>query len=128
MASSILKYFISMVFIFSTVYTMAFYYFAATGEVMGVPVLDESTPSAFNSTAVADSGIGVLIGLGFIEWMGEFLSWLSPFALVKALMVTLLPPLIYQPINLLFLRPIGWIGAWITTEWVINKIRGSSEE
>jgi len=126
MASSILKYFISMVFIFSTVYTMSFYYFAASGEISGVETVSDTTGtvsvSAINSTSMA-----VLLSLGFIEWLGEFLSWLSPFALIKGMMVTLLPTVIYQPINMLFLRPIGWIGTWITTEWVINKIRGSSE-
>lgn len=126
MASSILKYFISMVFIFSTVYTMSFYYFAASGEISGVETATDTT-GVVSATAINSTGAAALASFGFVEWLGEFLSWLSPFALIKGMMVTLLPTMIYQPINLLFLRPIGWIGTWITTEWVINKIRGSSE-
>jgi len=57
----------------------------------------------------------------------ESLSWFSPFALVKLLFVIIVPAPIYEPLNLLILRPMGWIGTWITTEWIINKIRGGSE-
>lgn len=127
MASSFLKYFTSMVFIFSTVYTMAFYYFAATGDIVGAEVAGETTGMVQTSGMNQTGTVTAFIAAGLIEWLGELLSWLSPFALVKGLMVTILPPLIYQPINMLFLRPIGWIGTWITTEWLVNKIRGSSE-
>lgn len=127
MASSVLKYFISMVFIFSTIYTMAFYYFAASGQIMGIEVAGETTGMVQTSGMNTTGAVAVLSSVGFVEWLGEILSWLSPFALVKVLLVELMPPVLYQPVNMLFLRPIGWIGTWITTEWIINKIRGSSE-
>ena len=126
MASSVLKYFISMVFIFSTIYTMAFYYYDATSAQVGVDVPDGAI-SGFNVTDLKASGFGVLVGNSFIDWFAETLSWMPPFALVKGLLIVLIPEELYDPINMLFLRPIGWIGTWITTEWVINKIRGSSE-
>lgn len=115
-----------MVFMFSTIYTMAFYWFQAEGmdiEVIGLDNLDGSlrkTPEAQESfiTIVVDN---------MLEFLLESLSWFSPFILVKGLLIVLVPAPIYEPLNLLILRPVGWIGSWITTEWVINKIRGGSE-
>lgn len=126
MASSVLKYFISMVFIFSTVYTMAFYFYGAAGGEVGVSI-PTGEIAEFDMDNLKASGFGVLVGNRFIDWFAELLSWMSPFAIVKGLMFAILPDMLYEPINLLFLRPIGWIGTWITTEWIINKIRGSAE-
>jgi len=120
-ASSILKYSTSMVFMFSTIYTLGFYYYAATGDAYTFTGMSDTT-----GTMVSEMPTNILLQY-IIDFLLEILSWASPFAIVKGLLLLIVPTPLYEPINLLLLRPIGWIGTWITTEWVINKIRGSSE-
>lgn len=121
MASSILKYSTSMVFMFSTIYTLGFYYYASTGDAYTFTGMGDTT-----GEMVSEMPTNVLLQY-IIDFLLEILSWASPFAIVKGLLYAMLPTPLYEPLNLLLFRPIGWIGTWITTEWVINKIRGSSE-
>lgn len=126
MGSSILKYAIVTIFMFSTVYTLAFYYNAAEGNSIGVVGLDDLSGGLRETPESGDSFITTVVD-NMLEYVLESLSWFSPFVLVKGLLTVLVPAPIYEPLNLLILRPLGWIGTWITTEWVINKIRGGSE-
>lgn len=126
MASSILKYAITMIFLFSTVYTMAFYWYAAENQTMNVVGLDDLSGGLQKNPDKTQSFISEVID-NMLEYILESLSWFSPFVIVKGLLLVLVPAPIYEPLNLILLRPLGWIGTWITTEWVINKIRGSSE-
>ena len=121
MGSSILKYSTSMVFMFSTIYTLGFYWYAATGDAYTFTGMGETTGSM-----VSEMPANALLQY-IIDFLLEILSWASPFALVKAFLLALIPTPLYEPLNMMLFRPIGWIGTWITTEWVINKIRGSSE-
>lgn len=125
MASSIMKYAVVVVFMFSTIYTMGFYWYAGQSQSIAATGLDELDGGLIaepESTGWLTSAV-----TSAMDYVLEVVSWFSPFAVIKGLLYTITPALIYEPLNLLLLRPLGWLGAWITTEWVINKIRGSSE-
>ena len=151
MASSILKFFIGIVFLFSTIYTCQYYYFQGSNEIENIYTnpLDETDGKQISGAEAPDNvtipvWVHVLwrttgldlsafyaepedIASKVLEPILELISWASPFVLIKGLFFALMPPDLYEPFNLLILRPVGWIGTWITGEWVINKIRGSSE-
>ena len=148
MSSSLLKFFISIVFIFSTIYTLQFYYFEGEDTPeniysIGLEETDGTSRSmgpVNNVTAVDALRYYLSLGMmgekpdlkedildDLIDPILEALSWASPFALLKGLLTFMMPAQLYEPFNLLILRPVGWIGTWISTEWLINKLRGSSE-
>jgi len=93
---------------------------------MTVVGLDDLTGGLIQTPEAQESFITIVVD-NMLDFILESLSWFSPFILVKGLLLALVPAPIYEPLNLLLLRPLGWIGTWITTEWVINKIRGGSE-
>jgi hypothetical protein len=93
---------------------------------MTVVGLDDFTGELVKDPEAGDTFISTVVD-NMLEYILESLSWFSPFILIKGLLHVLVPAPIYEPLNLLLLRPLGWIGTWITTEWVINKIRGGSE-
>lgn len=115
-----------MIFMFSTVYTMAFYWYQAEDTSMTVVGLDELDGELRKTPETQETFISSVID-NMLVYIIDALSWFSPFSIVRVLFVILVPAPIYEPLNLLILRPLGWIGTWITTEWVINKIRGGSE-
>jgi len=108
---------------------MAFYYYQAEDTTFNVVGLTEYEGDLVNKPAKDEQFVIPFIGAidNITDFVLESLSWFSPFALVKALLANIVPMPIYEPLNLLILRPIGWIGTLIMTEWVVNKIRGSSE-
>ena len=126
MSSSISRYAVMMIFMFSTIYTLGFYYYQASGESFTITGLEERTGTLMDEPDKDKSFLSTITE-NIIDYLLESLSWFSPFALVKGLLISIVPVVIYEPINLLLLRPVGWLGTWITTEWVINKIRGGSE-
>ena len=148
MSSSLLKFFISMVFIFSTIYTLQFYYFEGINTPedsyqVGLEETDGTSRSISKvNNVTATEALRYYLSLGMmgekpdlkedilddlLDPILEALSWASPFALLKGLLMFMMPTQLYEPFNLLILRPVGWIGTWISTEWLINKLRGSSE-
>lgn len=106
------SFFVSMVFIFSTMYGLYYYYQVGASEKLAVEGLEES---------------GASFG-GFINIILDLVSWLSPFALVKYMVLIILPSELYLFVDLFFLRPIGWIGTFITTNYLISKIPTVSGE
>ena len=114
----------SMFFLFSVLYTMVFYYNQATSTQTNIQGLSDQDPT---NTAPAESSWISGITQSIIDGLLEVVSLFSPFILIKGLFFAITPPDIYEFLNLLLLRPIGWVGAFITTEWVIDKIRGVSE-
>lgn len=107
------SFFISMIFIFSTMYGLYFYYIQGTSEQSKVDGLTEATSESF---------------LGFINVILDIASWLSPFALVKFFVLNTTPTAMYQFLDLFFLRPIGWVGAMITANYIISRIPTVSSE
>jgi len=115
---------ITLAFMFSTMYALAFFYFQASGQTpYGQPL------------GTGDVVVGVdrpLIDIfGIFDAILNFVSLLSPFVFVKmfieALMITN-TPLLYQVVDLLVLRPIGWICAGMTVNYIISKIPTESNE
>jgi hypothetical protein len=125
MASSLATQAITFVFIISTIYGFSYYWAEGSGDSIGVPSIDDGDGSLFVNVG-GNSAIATLL-LDSVDTILEFVSWISLFAVVKAILVLIVPTDLYTPINLFLLRPTGWIAAFITTEWVINKVRGSSE-
>ena len=113
-----------MFFLFSTMYTLAYFWVQGSSEELKVPELAEQ--GAENVAVSANSWVSVIVSVAIDDILNT-ISYFSPFALVLIFLKSLVPADLYLPLNLLLLRPIGWIGAFITTEWIINKIRGVSE-
>lgn len=114
------SFFVSMIFIFSTMYTLYYYYEMGTQQPLEFEGITEDVNDPLNSgfASILDSVL-------------EFVSWISPFALVKGLIIILFQsntPELYTAINLLLLRPIGWIGALFTANYLISKIPTVSPE
>ena len=113
-----------MLFTFSTIYTMAYFWTAGSGEVLDSEDLGDQEYAAVGISE--DAWTGNLV-IGAVEDVLSIIDYFNPFARLLGLLVVIIPSDLYVVINLLLFRPIGWIGAFITTEWVINKIRGVSE-
>lgn len=119
--SPFLGSFMTVIFIFSTIYSLAFYYYQGTGQTMTSTGLDDDAKSLSSSGSWVAS---------FIDSVLELASWLSPFALLKALLIELMSgtPEIYEVLNMLILRPVGWIMALFTGNYLISKIPTMSGE
>jgi len=116
---------ISMLFMFSTAYTIVFYWNQANESTQienGLGALGETTNEATTDNSILSS-----ITSGFVDSMLGFLSLINPFGLVILLLKAIMPGDIYQFIDLLLLRPLGWAGTIITSNYVISKIRGVDE-
>lgn len=113
-----------MFFMFSTLYTLAYFWAAGSNEALKVQELSEQ--GAENIGVIEGSWVSLIVSAAIDDVLNT-IAYFSPFALVILFMKAMVPADLFTPINLLLLRPIGWIGAFITTEWVINKIRGVSE-
>jgi len=103
--------FITYAFIFSTIYGL-YYYWAMGAQIqMGVSGMgdDPNNPS----------GLSVL---GLLNAVLEFISWLSPFALVKLIVGAIMTPDLYLFMNMFVLRPVGWIVAIITADMIISRV------
>lgn len=120
--SPFLGSFMTAIFIFSTIYTLAFYYNQGAGSSLGVDALEDS-PNDPTSVSTESSGIFGFVIRG-LDAVLEFLSWISPFALLKALLIVVMDPvpLLYQILNLLVLRPVGWISTIFTVNYILSRI------
>lgn len=120
--SPFLGSFMTAIFIFSTIYTLAFYYNQGAGSSFNVNALEDS-PNDPTSVSTQSSGIFGFVMRG-IDGVLEFLSWISPFALLKALLIVVMNPvpLLYEILNLLVLRPVGWISTIFTVNYILSRI------
>lgn len=101
--------FITWIFIFSTIYTLAFYFY------LGIAQEPDFVPIGDTANNAKTTGI-----IGILDNVLEFISWISPFSLVKMILITLLAgtPEIYEFLNIIFLRPMSWIVAVITVNYL----------
>lgn len=115
---------ISMFFLFSTAYTIIFYVNEANAQSQldGLAEVDETT-----NEAPAEQSILSALTSGFIDSLLSFLSLINPFGLIILLLKAVMPIDIYQFLDLILLRPIGWSGTIITSNYVISRIRGVEE-
>ena len=109
------------IFIFSTIFTLAYYWNQGANTQLATPGLSD------NGKSITDSGSWLI---DFLDSVLEILSWISPFALVKLLLVEVMSntPELYTALNLLILRPVSWIFSVITANYVISKIPTVSGE
>ena len=117
--SPYLSQFITWIFIFSTIYTLAFYYD------QGAQIQNNYDELSDQDGDYMNTGI-----IGILDGVLDFISWLSPFALVKGLLIILMAdmPDLYQFIDLLFLRPISWVIAVLTVNYIKSWIPTLSGE
>ena len=110
-----------LLFIFSVIYTLAFYYYQGTGQILGVQGLTASVQGT------QDLNTGILI---MVDAVLNIVSWLSPFALIKAMVLAIMLPMpeVYEVIDLLILRPMGWTVFLYQANYIISKIPTISGE
>jgi len=118
---------IIMFFFVSTMFGLMHYWNEASN------INDELTLEEKNADQIIvpedNSLFGSITGIfssGFLDYMLNALSWLSPFALVKGtiLIFTVESPEIYTFVDYFLLRPMGWIMFFIQFEWVAFLVRG----
>ena len=99
---------LTLLFTFSTLYTLAFYYNQGASVEMGVSGLEE----------IDNTG-----SFGFDTFLGA-ISWISPFGFIKLLFISMMSstPEFYQIIDLLLLRPIGWFVFLVQGNYLISII------
>lgn len=107
----------TLLFVFSTVFTLAYYYYQGTNQAL--PISGLSTESKKPSSL---SLVGVMNGVL------SFIAWISPFALVRGLVLAISPPDLFLVLDLLLLRPVSWIVTIITANYLISKIPTESGE
>ena len=121
---SFIVFTMSMFFLFSTMYTIVYYYDKESEIALDTPLGDvEST----ENKSPTEGSIISSITSGFIDDLLGFLAVINPFGLVIWLIKLIAPEDIYTFINLILLRPLGWTGTMITSNFVISKIRGTGE-
>lgn len=119
---------VTMFFIVSTLFGLMHYW----NEASGIQDINNGLDTKDASQIVTDSDstgfslITSIFSAGFFDFIANALSWLSPFAIVKAIIFifTTDSPEIYTFVDLFILRPVGWIVFFIQFEWVAYYIRG----
>lgn len=113
--------FTTFIFMFSTMYTLLYFWFDATGATVGVTGLVQSSKDASSISSA----------FWLLEWILDLVSWISPFALVRGLVSWILEDLnsnLFTLLDLLFLRPMSWISSIILIDFAISKIPTESGE
>ena len=96
-----------LLFTFSTIYTLGYYYNEGLGVGFDNSGLDETEDS----------------GLTFDTLIGA-ISWLSPFGILKGLISYIMQdiPVFYDVLDKLVLRPSGWFAFFVFWNYVISLI------
>lgn len=121
---------ITMFFVVSTLFGLMHYWNVASGINDEVPGLENKDSDRILTNDDQDKGLfSKITGIftsGFIDYIANALSWLSPFALVKVIVLAFTEhtPEVYTFVDYFFLRPIGWIIFFIQFEWVAYYVRG----
>lgn len=113
--------FVTLIFIFTTIWGLMYYWEVGESQAMNINGLElsDKDPSQLN---------GVFF---FVNWILDAVSWISPFALIKGLMLEIVYPVsphLYQFIDLFFLRGISWVSSLFTLNWAISKIPTESSQ
>lgn len=110
-----------LLFIFSVIYTLAFYYYQGAGHTLGV----QGLTSTVQGTNDLETGLFTVV-----DAVLSIVSWLSPFALIKAMLLAIMLPMpeVYEVIDLLILRPMGWTVFLYQANYIISKIPTISGE
>jgi len=111
--SPFIAQFMTWIFVFSTIYTLAFYFYQGEAQTQDFNSIGD------NANDYQTTGI-----IGIVDNVLEFISWISPFALVKGILITVMAgtPEVYEFLNIIFLRPMSWIVAVITVNYLKSWI------
>lgn len=126
--SPFLGAFMTAIFIFSTLYTLAYFWNQGSNIQVNTPGLGDN-PDDPTQVKLTNSGVfGFVISIA--DGILEAVSWITPFALVKLLLIEVMAstPQLYTILNLLVLRPVGWITALFTVNFLISKLPTMSSE
>lgn len=116
---------IGLLFTFSTLYGLMFFFYQ--GEVQSISLVELGESGNEPTSISSDSGfIGSFVS-GSIDALLSMVSWVSPFALIRAAILSIAPTDLYQVLDIFILRPISWSVSIITANWIISTIRGKSE-
>jgi hypothetical protein len=101
--------FMTWIFVFSTIYTLAFYFYQGAAQTQDF--------NGISDDANDYKTVGIF---GITDQILEFISWISPFALIKGLLFIVMrgTPEIYEFLNLIMLRPMSWIVAVVTVNYI----------
>lgn len=116
---------IGLLFIFSTAYGLMFYYYQGAQQSMSVNGLDSNVRNP--NTLDTSGGFLSSFVSGAIDTLLNFISWISPFSLIRGLIYAISPSDLFQVLDLFLLRPISWAVSIITANLIIAKVRGTSE-
>lgn len=119
---------ITMFFVVSTLFGLMHYWNEGKGlqdQVNGLDPNDKANVVDSSDSSGFDGILSIFTG-GFLDWVLGAFSWISPFAIVKliVIVITAETPEIYTFLDYFFLRPIGWVAAFIFFEWSAYLIRG----
>jgi hypothetical protein len=116
---------IGLLFAFSTLYGLMYFYYQGDAQSISLVELGESGNDP--ATIGSDSGfIGSFIS-GSIDALLSFVAWISPFALIRAAILAIAPTDLYMVLDIFLLRPISWAVSILTANWILSAIRGKSE-
>lgn len=116
---------IGLLFTFSTIYGLMFYFYQGETQVVQLTQLSDNpnNPTSLNQST---SFIGSFVS-GTIDSLLSFLAWVSPFALVRAIILVISPSDMFQALDIFLLRPMSWSVSILTGNWIIAAVRGKSE-
>ena len=116
---------IGLLFVFSTSYGLMFYYYQGASKQVNFNNIGANP----NDPASVSGGGGFLGSFitGSIDALLSFISWISPFAIVRGMILAISPTDLFTVLDIFLLRPISWVVSIITANWIIAKIRGTSE-
>lgn len=116
---------IGLLFTFSTLYGLMFYYYQGESQQVTLTPLgnNPNSPTSLNSS---NSFIGSFVS-GTIDTLLSFVAWISPFAIIRAMILLITPTDLFNVLDIFLLRPMSWAVAIITGNWIIAAIRGKSE-
>ena len=116
---------IGLLFTFSTIYGLMYYFNQGESQQITLVQLGENgnNPSTLNqSTGFVGSFVS-----GSIDALLSFISWVSPFALIRGAILVMTPVDLFQVLDIFLLRPMSWVVSILTANWIIAAIRGKSE-
>lgn len=120
---------ITLLFMFSTAYGLMFYYYQAESKTIttsGMPITpndDPNNPSSLNT----NGGFFAVFVSGIIDTLLSLLAWISPFAAVRWLFFVISPTDLFNVLDIFLLRPMSWTVTILTANWILAKVRGTSE-
>lgn len=116
---------ITLLFMFSTAYGLMFYYYQAESTSLQINAMpsNPNDPASLNDSG----GFFAVFVSGLIDSLLSMLAWISPFALVRGIFFAISPTDLFNVLDIFLLRPMSWTVSLLTANWMLAKVRGTSE-